>query len=373
LALALAMPGAAQKRTKIDINAETPEGQMLQQIGQEQDEAQKVALMEEFLAKHGGHDGALWVRGQLASRYAKAPQPDKLIPLVEAILQADPADAEMAHQALKAAEAKNDPDAVIQWAKKTKAAAQAAEKTPKPEDEDEVETWKHTVDFAQQVQKYCEYSVYAQALKTGDAAAKIRLMDAVKEINPQSEYVAQLGPAYFLAYRQTGQNDKAAATALKLEQAGQANEDIYLFLMSHYAQAKDAAKVSEYAEKTVNAVKDKPAPAGVDAAAWEKRKQNIMGIGMQVLGVGYSNQQKWAQADKTLREALPLLEDEQMKAEALFHLGLANYRMGAAAKDPTKLILEAVKFNQQCAAIKSPFQAQAQKNVAAIRTQYRIR
>jgi hypothetical protein len=111
----------------------------------------------------------------------------------------------------------------------------------------------------------------------------------------------------------------------------------------------------------------------VDAASWEKRRQSIMGIGMQVMGVGYSNQQKWAQADKTLREALPLIEDEQMKAEALFHLGLANYRMGAAAKDPTKLILEAVKFNQQCAAIKSPFQAQAQKNVAAIRTQYRIR
>lgn len=373
LSFGLALTAAAQKRTKADINTETPEGQMLQQIGQEQDEAKKIALMEAFLSKHASHGGALWVRGLLVPLYSKTSQHDKVITTVDAILAADPADAEMAHQALKAAEAKNDADAVIAWARKTKAAATAAEAAPKPASADEEENWKHSVDFAKQVQKYCEYSLYAQALKTQDPATKIRLMDAVKELNPQSEYLPQLDESYFLAYRQANQNDKAAEAALRMAAANRANEDVYLFLTSHYATAKDQAKVAEYAQKTIDSIKTKPAPAGVDPAAWEKRRQSIIGIGTQVLGVSYSNQSKWAQADKTLRDALPLLENPQMKAEALFHLGLANYRMGSGAKDGSKFILESLKFNQQCAAIQSPFQAQAQKNIAAIRSQYKLK
>ncbi|HBY61875.1 MAG TPA: hypothetical protein DEH78_18810, partial [Solibacterales bacterium] len=64
-----------------------------------------------------------------------------------------------------------------------------------------------------------------------------------------------------------------------------------------------------------------------------------------------------------------------LKAAALFNLGLANFRMGEAAKGEaqSQRILDALRFNQQCAAIKSPFQAQAAKNVAAIKSQYRLK
>jgi hypothetical protein len=42
---------------------------------------------------------------------------------------------------------------------------------------------------------------------------------------------------------------------------------------------------------------------------------------------------------------------------------MSNYKM--------KKIQEALKFYQQSAAIKSPYQAQAQKNLTVIRAQYR--
>jgi hypothetical protein len=45
----------------------------------------------------------------------------------------------------------------------------------------------------------------------------------------------------------------------------------------------------------------------------------------------------------------------------LFYAGLANYSM--------KNIPDALKFNQQCAAIKSPFQAKAAENVRVMRSQ----
>ncbi|MEP7365190.1 MAG: hypothetical protein ABI972_18205 [Acidobacteriota bacterium] len=363
----------AQKRAKVDINAETPEGQMLQAIGQEGDPTKKLALLEEFLQKHPEHPGALWALGQAETQYAKAGEHDKVLATVPKILAADPADVEMAHQALKSAEAKNDTALVVQWAEKTRESAKTAEKTPKPTDEDEVENWKHTVDFAQQVQKYCDYSLYAQALKTTDPAGKIQLGEALAKANPQSEYLPQLDETLFVAYRQANQADKAIALGEKLAAANKASEDMLLVMLDHYARNKDAARAEQTAQAMVELMKTKPAPQGVDAAAWEKKKNTVTGIGLHVMGVSASNAKKYPQADKLLREALPLLGDEQMKAEALFHLGLVNYNMGNGAKDGSKLILDALKFNQQCAAIKSPYQAPATKNIAAIRTQFRLK
>lgn len=54
--LAVAAPLCGQ-RHKLTINAETPEGQELQGIGQENDAAKKMALMEAFIQKHPAHEG----------------------------------------------------------------------------------------------------------------------------------------------------------------------------------------------------------------------------------------------------------------------------------------------------------------------------
>ena len=65
-----------------------------------------------------------------------------------------------------------------------------------------------------------------------------------------------------------------------------------------------------------------------------------------------------------IAQIAPLVESNQnLKAETLFMLGFSNFKM--------ENIMDSLKFNQQCAAIKSPFQAQAAKNVAVIKAQYR--
>jgi len=75
---------------------------------------------------------------------------------------------------------------------------------------------------------------------------------------------------------------------------------------------------------------------------------------------------QFAPSDAALRKALPLIEsNRQLLPGALFYLGLANYKM--------EKIPDALKFFNQCAATPSPFQAQAKKNIAAIRTQYVVR
>jgi tetratricopeptide (TPR) repeat protein len=365
---------ALGQRTKVDINSETPEGKLLQQIGQEADEAKKLALLEDFQKQFPKDANLLWVQGQLAPMYLKGNRFDAVLPLVEALMAVDSSDAEMAHAALKAAEAKKAPDLIIKWAKVTLDAAKKAAVTPKPSDEDEEARWKYKVDFGKQVGKYAEYSVFAASLQTPDPATRIKLMDAVLEMNPKSEYASKFDAMYFLLYRQMGDAGKAQQVAENSVQKGTANEDMLLLLANGAFEKKDALKVIELSQKLVDYLKSAPNPEGVEAAAWEKKKATSLGAGYWMLGMTHAQASKFPETDAALREALPFLQgNDQLLAPALFQLGLANYRMGRGGpktKPDLKKISDAIRFNQQCAAIKSPMQGQAAKNVTVIRSEY---
>ena len=117
----------------------------------------------------------------------------------------------------------------------------------------------------------------------------------------------------------------------------------------------------------------KTKPEGVSDDDWNNRKMLKVGLANWMVGVLNSNDGKWAEADKALRVALPNLKaNNDLQAETLFHLGLANFKLGEGKTPNKQRILDALKFNQQCAAMKSRFQPQAAKNVAAIKSQYHI-
>src|SRR3990172_2273975 len=112
LALVLIAAPVTAQRHKLTINAETPEGQLLQQIGLESDVPKKLALMEQFGAQFPKHEAAAWVYAQMVPAYSEAQQYDKAMDAGDKLLALDPEDVEIAHACLKAAEAKKDPDAV---------------------------------------------------------------------------------------------------------------------------------------------------------------------------------------------------------------------------------------------------------------------
>ena len=374
LAILLAAYPLAAQRHKLTINAETPEGQMLQQIGQESDAAKKLGLMEVFIQKHAAHDGAGWVLEQMVTAYLKAGQFDKALATGEKLLGMDPDDVVTAHNALKAAEGKKDPNLIKQWAATTSKLAKKAVAAPKPSDEEEQEAWKANVEYAKQVDTYTEYAQYAAALAATDPNQRIMLYEALQAQNPQSQYVAQLNLPYFLALRQANQNEKAITVAEKVLETDQSSEDMLLAVADSYFNKKgDPNKVIALSTKLVEVMNSKTKPEGVADADWEKRKSLMTGLGHWMAGVTYGNQSKWKEADAELRQALPLVEsNDQLKAQALFYLALSNYKMGEPKKD-RKLMAEALRFNVQCAAIKSPFQGQASKNASVIRQQYGLK
>jgi tetratricopeptide (TPR) repeat protein len=364
LALLLAA-GALAQRHKVNINTETPEGQALQQIGQESDEAKKLAACEKFTQDYPKSENLPWVYGEMQPLYVKANQPDKAVEAGEKIMAIDPEDMDTALATLKASEAKKDPDLVKKWSATTAALAQKAIASPQPKDEDAVEEWKKHVDYAKQVNTYSEYAIYATALQTTDPRKKADLIETLQQRNPQSQYMAQLLPQALQAYQQTNDTEHATALAEKALATDPNNDDMLLVAANGYLQkGKDSEKVVTYSNKLIEVLNSKPKPEGVSDADWGNRKQTVTGIAHYMIGKQYFNDKKYGPADKELRVALPLVENNaQLKPEVLFLLGFANYKM--------ENIMEALKFNQQCAAIKSSFQAQAAKNVTVIKSQYR--
>ncbi|MGH9658892.1 MAG: hypothetical protein ACRD96_10130, partial [Bryobacteraceae bacterium] len=143
--IAVAALAAAQQRIGT-VNAETPEGALLQQIGTEADDAKKMPLLEKFAAEHAKHEGYGWVLAQIQAMHVKAGQHDKALEIGEKLAAHDPNDLDAVHLNLKSAEARKDPDAVKKWAAATSAVALKVAASAKPQDEDEAETWKQRVD-----------------------------------------------------------------------------------------------------------------------------------------------------------------------------------------------------------------------------------
>jgi hypothetical protein len=353
----------AQRHKLGTVNAETPEGQLLQQIGQSEDEAKKLALMEKFAGQAPKHEAIGWVYEQMQTAYLKAGQPDKALEVGDKLIAMDADDLDAAHQNLKAAEAKKDPDLIRKWSNQTSQIAQKVIASPQPKDAEEVDAWKKSVDFAKQLDTYTEYSLFSGAMQTQDPRKRIDLADALTARNPKSRYLPALAEMRFNAYRQLGDNAKALAAAEKTIETDQSSEDMLIFVAYQYAEKKrDPDKVIAYSAKIVELMNTKPKPEGVSDDDWAKKKKTMSGLAHNMSGKILFEQKKLASADKEFRAALPLVEgNDQLKAETLFYAGLVNYQM--------KNLSDALKFNQQCAAIKSPFQAQAAKNASVMRQQ----
>jgi hypothetical protein len=352
-------PAAAQQKLRM-VNAETPEGQLLQQIGQENDDAKKKALLEEFIAKHGSHEGVLWAYSQAQPLWIKAGEFDKAIDAADKILAKDPKDVHSAYQGLLAAEGKRDADLVIAWSDKTSQAAKMLIASPAPQDEDEAKEWKSKVDYAKDVDLRSEYALYGVSPHIADPNKRILLADALRKRNPQSKYLVNMGEIEFNAYRQLNNNAKALEAAERVLADEQKNEDMLIFAADQYMQSKkNPDKVIAYSLKTVEVMESKPKPEGISDADWNKKKTAFSGLGNFIAGATYYDQKKLKQADETLKAALPNTQgNDQLKAATLFYLGLANHAM--------KNTKAAMAYNQECAKIKSQFQSKAIQNLKLI-------
>ncbi len=372
--LALTVSAYGQRYVLSTINPATPDGKILQQAATENDPAAKLTLFEQYITQFSGQDKVAtgWVLTQMEGLYQKAGSFDKVLEISNKLLAMDGDDLDAAYAALKASEGKKDVPGIIKFSGLTSDLAKKVVGKPKPAAGGE-EEWKQAVDYAKQVDTYTEYSLYSTALESTEPGLVMQLVETLYQRNPNSQYLVPTLGKYAQSAQLAKQMPRAAEFGEKVYANGLFNEDLLLAMGDYYMQQKtQMAKVAVYGSKAAEFIASKPKPDGLSDADWAKKKTSVIGLGNWMAGVSYASDNKFDLADKALRNALPNVQDNQtLKATTLFYLGLADYKLGQASKNKA-MINDAYKFSQQSAAMKSPVQDQAAKNVLIIKKEFRL-
>lgn len=364
--------GAQAQSGRFQINTSTPEGVLLQQAGQETDEARQIALYEEYLAKYPKHEGVVYAWSHVQPLLLKAKMYDKVIAAAEVVVAAEPDNPVAAYNGLQACEQKGDAACIIQWSERTVEAAKKKLSSKKPEDEAEADTWTRQIDYARQVITRCEYAFYAGALKFTDPKSIAGLYESLEKMNPESQYIAPAGARYFVALLQMKDTAKAQAFAEKVAEAGRANEDMLLFAAdANLSTTKDYDKAARYAAKIAETLPSQAAPQGMAAADWEAKKSATIARAWWIQGTALGVKEDWANCDKALRAGLPAIEasaaSKDLLPGAYFYLGLANYNLSKVkAKRDAARAADARKYFTACSKFPGPFQTPAVKNLQAM-------
>jgi hypothetical protein len=271
-------------------------------------------------------------------------------------------DLKAAYDNLKAAEESKDIDAVKKWATESSRQARLMIKSAVPADPAEVAAHQSRVDFARQVETYADYALYVGALRAPDAAKRIEMFEALEQQTPKSDYVPQLYSLYAGALTQAGQQNRLYQFAEKGIVRDPNNEDLLAILAEGAMVRKQWDRAATFASRLTTVMSSHARPEGLPAGDWERRRSLMLKSGYYIAGIAYAAANKYPQADKNLRTALPLIEgDQQMTAAALFNLGVANYNLARITHSKPQM-KDAVAFSEQCGKIRSPFQDQAIKN-----------
>lgn len=358
LALPCVLPVLAQEKQSFVINATTPEGQMLQSLGQETDDARKVTLAQDFLAKYPKHEAAGWVAAQLESALLAQKENDKVLEVAEASYANVP-DMDAAYFALKAAVAKEDIAETKKWSARTSEAARKAISAAKPTDDE----GKQQLEYDKQVDEYSEYALYVVALKA-QPKDEVDLVDTLIKQNPKSQYLPEVATSYFAALTKAGEAPKACPAAMKM--AVDKNAEAMIYAADCSWRGNRAEAVVSYAAKAAEAASTRAKREGVSDADWATQKAALLGSASFYTGVGYTMEMRYGPANKALKAALPAIKgNSQLYAIALFDLGLANYQLGKPLGDKAQM-REGLKYFQESAGIASPMQDQASRNAKLV-------
>ena len=357
---------AEAQRYAANANPDSPEGQFIELINLQSDDAQKLALMEQFAQRFPKHPAISWAYEYLQASAFQAGQWDKALSFGEKLEQLHPDDLETANLNLKAAESKGDKTTAKLWSDYIQRIAQRFLESAPPKDPELLEEWKKRTAIASQYAAQDEYAIYKKAIDSGDPRQKIKLLDELLKRNPDSQYLPQALVIYLNSYRAIGDNRNAVLYSERILKTDQSNEDALLTMAEAYAHSGSAPdKVIAYSSRLIDLMRTKSKPAIARQEDWDKKKAFYTGSAYWMIGNVHINQNHFTQADSALRAALPLLrQSEQSTASILFYLGWANYKMENFA--------EAVRFYKQCMALRSQFQEQAAKNLNVIRTEQGI-
>ncbi|MEO8049656.1 MAG: hypothetical protein ABI833_04500 [Acidobacteriota bacterium] len=273
------------------------------------------------------------------------------------------ADLNDSYTGLKAAFEKKDYAQVKVLAAETEKEAQELAKEKQPADAGEADAWKGRQRFAKEAADYAEYALAVSASQATDPAITIEMTEALIAQNPKSEQIDIATPAYLAALRKESPA-KAMAAANKIL-VGRPEDEYALDAVSRNWSAPGPALTA--ANRLIALLGKIQKPEGMSDADWQRSKNDMLGSAYTSAGVIHAGQSRYADADRNLKAALPLIAgNSAMLSYAYYYLGVANYQMGKLTTDKSRMAT-GLQYTERAVATGGPMQGQASSNAAIMK------
>jgi len=241
--------------------------------------------------------------------------------------------------------------------------AQELAKEAQPSDASLTDAWKGRQEFAKEAQTYAEYTLAVSATQASDPALTIELTEALIAQNPKSEQIDTATAQYLAALGKQGAA-KANAAASKIL-VGRPDNEYALDAVARNWSSPGPALTA--ANRLIGVMGRKKKPEGMSDADWQRTKTEMLGSAYTSAGVIQAGQNRYADADRNLKAALPLVAgNSTMLSYIYYYLGVSNYQMGKLTADKSKMIAGA-QFTDKAVATGGPMQGQASSNAAIMK------
>ncbi len=360
--LAFSLSSAWGQVDHIVIAAGTDEDHALQAITNEQDNAKKLAMYQDFVRKFSANPQAVaYGNWQLAQMYQANGDMDKALDFGDKALAATPHNLDiLVSQAGLAQQAKNNLK-LMDYASKGGAVCHSIAKQPKPEgmSDDEFASKVNQEKAAEQNScEFLESTGFNAITVEQDPKNRITEIEQYTAAFPDSKFGDQVSnyAMYTLGPGQLNDQARLVTFGEKTLASDPNSLPALLLLASYYGDDKkpgSTAKAITYAQKAIEVAKP-------DAPDADKSRKVAAGAAHNTIGWAYLKEEKTTPAIPELKSAAALLkgEDEQQYARALYGLGFAYGKMNKLT-EAREVLTEAVK-------IQGPLQSMSQDLLAKV-------
>ena len=313
----------------------------LEHMLRQSDPQMKLLLLDRFWKDYQKTGLIHWAFDEVCRTFEAAGQPAGALPAAETLLAREPRDVDIAQKSLKIAEDQKDAALIEKW---SAIAARAAGSSGALHDR-------------------VDYLAYSAITRTADTGGKREAIEQFLKSHKGSPYQTAVEDLYLQTWRESSDSQGTVAAAQRILQQDDSNLTALAIVADSYLQSeREPQKLMVYAKKILAVLDKQPKQEGLTAAEWSRKKAPLIGHAYWMIGTVSMKQDRYAEADKSIRAALPYLKnDNTLLSTALFYLGWANYQLGN--------LPDAIRFNKQCSLAKGPYQAQAGKSAQVISAQ----
>lgn len=359
----LRQDAAAQMGKMVSIPAGSPEDHALAAINAAPTAAEKLALLDKFMADYGKGDMAIVADEQYVTIYTGEKQYDKAFEYADKGLATDPDDYGIAYSAFRAAQEKPDVQHEFTYGLVLADIVARYREKPAPAGEDEA-VWaarkRETLAQAAEGMNYVSGSLFNAARGIQDAQLQATLLERYALAFADSPYAEPAQTLVADTYRRMQNYAKMTSFAQQVLAKDPNNIGMLLLLADDGSdRGVNLAQADECAHKALELAGKAQKPAGATDEQWKQQIAVQQGIAWSSIGQVAIQKKNDAGALDAFQKAAPLLKSEA------FLYARNQYRMGFALLN-LKRIPEAKTALTQAASLDTPYRALAQQKLNSL-------